>query len=110
MSEENLDHPSEERLLTHALNGGEDALVAAHLKVCTRCAEQVEGLRVVREKIESIPDEDVPERVTRRILDVSRRRARASWRSFLLANALPFLIVFGLIIVSLFLYYLYSVL
>jgi anti-sigma factor RsiW len=110
MSEQDLNHPSEERLLAHSLNGGDDAEVAAHLRVCTRCATQVEGLRSVRAKIQSIPDEDVPERVARRILDFSRRRARVSWQNFLLTNALPFLIILGLIVVSLFLYYVYSVL
>lgn len=55
---------AEERLLSawldDELDGPERAGVAAHLDECSACAAELEGLRVVRSQLRSLPERRVP--------------------------------------------------
>ena len=65
------DHPSEEQLMEFALEGGARE-IEGHVAGCAACAKTVEEFRAVKKQVASIDEEDVPERLERRVLSITR--------------------------------------
>jgi anti-sigma factor RsiW len=100
------DHPTEEQLMEAAFTGATSEL-QEHLKSCPTCASTVHEFKEVRNRVASLEEEDVPVRVQRRILNVTRHGHPAGLLQGLqsvVAN--PFLIALVVALVVIFLYFL----
>jgi predicted anti-sigma-YlaC factor YlaD len=102
-------HPPEDALLAHVLERPSDE-VAAHLSACESCRRFVGQVLSVRKNIEAFPEEEVPKRLGRRILEISARggRRRQGLRlSVFRQTPLPAVIAMGVMAAALFLYFLF---
>jgi hypothetical protein len=101
------DHPSEEQLMEFALEGGAPE-IGRHVAMCAACAKTVGEFRAVKQRVASIDEEDVPERVERRVLSIARHGRSVGTPSgglrALFAN--PFLIALIVALVVILLYFL----
>jgi hypothetical protein len=101
------DHPTEEQLMEFALDGSGVPDIGRHVESCAACATTVAEFRTVCERVASIDEEDIPERVERRVLNIARHgrsRGGPAGIGALLSN--PFLIALIVALVVVFLYYL----
>lgn len=107
MNRQVLEHPTDETLTGFALEGG-DGEVLRHVEACPSCSRFVKEMGEIKISIESLPDEEVPDRLRRSI----RRRAckRKKWMQTLLSfSALhllksPIAVGTGLIVAVILLY------
>jgi hypothetical protein len=56
------EHPSEEKLMELAISGGPPE-IREHAGACALCTDIVKEFRKVKEHVDSVGEEDVPERV-----------------------------------------------
>lgn len=103
-----LKHPSEEELMSFALDG-ECGDLAKHLEACAECARLVRDIRGLRENIRGLPEEEVPERVRRKILEGAKAKTGrpSSGRGFWWRGSFPFMVGIAVIAAALFLYFLF---
>jgi hypothetical protein len=68
-----LNHPSEDSLISCALQGGDDE-VRQHLEECQACLEYTEEIREIGEDIRKIEEEEIPPGVQSRILSMAKKK------------------------------------
>ena len=61
------EHPSEDALITYALHG-KGEVRNEHIESCPSCSRYVKEIRAIKKTIQSLPDEDVPEKIRKAIL------------------------------------------
>jgi hypothetical protein len=99
------DHPSEEQLMEFAIEGGAPE-IRRHVKECAPCAKTVAEFLAVKQQVASLDEEDIPERLERRVLGIARHRHVTGIFSGLQALfANPFLIAAIVAIVVVLLYF-----
>jgi hypothetical protein len=97
------EHPSEEKLMELAISGGPPE-IREHAGACALCTDIVKEFRKVKEHVDSVGEEDVPERVKLHIFNVTRYGRGAGFLQALFSN--PFLIALAVAIVIILLYFL----
>ena len=96
-------HPSEEQLIEFAVSGGPPE-IREHAAACTLCTDIVKEFRKVKERVDSVGEEEVPERVKHHILNLARYGRGAGFLQALFSN--PFLIALAVAITIILLYFL----
>ena len=98
-------HPTEDQLMELAINHGAPEC-ARHVEQCAECSRLVREFREVSRQVRSLEEREVPEPVTRRIMEITRHgssRVVTNTVSSLLTN--PFLIALAVAIVVILLYF-----
>jgi hypothetical protein len=99
------DHPSEERLLEFAIEGGAGE-IERHVKECANCAKTVAEFLAVKQRVVALDEEDIPEPLERRVLGIARHGHGTGFFSGLQALfANPFLIALLVAMVVVLLYF-----
>jgi hypothetical protein len=97
------EHPSEEQLMEFAVSGGPPE-VGEHADTCASCSEIVKEFHRVKERVDAVGEEEVPERVRLSILNAARYGRGADFLQALFLN--PFFIALAVAIVVILLYFL----
>ena len=97
------EHPSEEQLVELAISGGPPD-IQEHADTCASCADIVREFREVKKKVALLGEKEVPQRVERRILNVTRHGHVAGFLQALFLN--PYFIALAVAIVVVLLYFL----
>jgi hypothetical protein len=97
------EHPSEEQLMELAVSGGPPE-IKEHTDTCVSCAGIVKEFREVKEQVALLSEKEVPQRVERHILDVTRHGHGANFLQAFFSN--PYLIALAVGIVVILLYFL----
>lgn len=107
MSQFNDEHPHDNLLTAYALNGGARN-IEDHIKSCPSCSRYVKEMRTIKKVLQSLPDEDVPERLRGTILKSIKNKNRNlgplfdfEWTNW---YKNPFIVVIGLVCAVIFLY------
>ena len=66
------EHPDDELLVAFALSEAVDAAVTSHVSACAVCRKAVDDFLFVKQGIEQLPDEDVPETIDHKLLGMAR--------------------------------------
>ncbi len=108
MSKTSMTHFSDDELMAHALERPRED-ITEHVKTCRQCARYVEDIRSIENDIRGLPEEDVPERVSRKILTDARRKNQPEKKpfGFMWRGSFPFLVGLAVIAAALFLYFLF---
>ena len=99
----NGEHPSEEQLMELAVSGGLRE-IQEHTDSCPLCAGIVREFREVKQRVVSLGEEEVPQKVERHILNITRHGHGAGFLQALFSN--PFLIALVVAVVVVLLYFL----
>ncbi|MBN1131383.1 MAG: hypothetical protein JXA71_20525 [Chitinispirillaceae bacterium] len=97
------EHPSEEQLMELAVTGGPPD-IREHADACAPCSDILKEFRRVKEQVDSVGVEDVPEQVRLSILNAARHGGGAGFLQELFLN--PFFIALAVAIVVILLYFL----
>jgi hypothetical protein len=99
-------HPTEDQLMELAINHGAPEH-ARHVEQCAECARMVREFREVSRQVRSLEEQEVPESVALRIMEMTRHGAsRVMARSLGALFANPFMIALAVAIVVILLYFL----
>jgi hypothetical protein len=88
-------HARIEQLLSIRDGDPVDAAIAEHVGRCTSCAEQLRGLSLMRERLQSLPQLDPPDASWERI-QAQLQQARTSGRSRFLGHVVAAAVVAGI--------------
>ena len=61
------EHLSEDALIEYALHG-RDEVHTEHIESCPSCSRYVKEIRAIKRTLQSLPDEDIPEKIRKAIL------------------------------------------
>ena len=109
MKEIKRDHPTEDLLTEHALNGGLSA-IGEHLKNCRECSDFVDQVKLLRNAFQEIEEERVPIRIRERIFKAAstgRKKSGVFLHLIGYNNRFPFLIGILTIFIVLLFYFLF---
>jgi hypothetical protein len=98
----NAEHPSEEQLMELAVSGGLRE-IQEHTDNCPLCAGIVREFREVKQRVASLGEEEVPQRVEQHILNITRHGHGTGFLQALFSN--PFLIALVVAIVVILLFF-----
>ncbi len=104
-----IDHPTEDALIEHVLAVGEkEDTVEKHVDECASCSETLAQFRGLKEALISMPEEELPDSLRKRIL----KSSDGVQKQFEILSAIqlvrsPFVAGIGIVILVLFLYFLY---
>lgn len=108
MSQQTLEHPSQEALAELALDAQEND-VAQHVEACPDCLRIVEEIRSLKDAIIALPDEEVPEHVRKSILQRQKEKKFSLFGGLAPASNLwlnnPVVLSIGFVLFLIFLYY-----
>ncbi len=81
-----INHPTEDSLVSFALQLDGDEEVRKHLDDCQECLEYTDEIRMVGEDIEKIEEQEIPSDVQNRILSIARKKTGMENVSLLLRD------------------------
>jgi len=100
-------HPGEDELIAYAVNG-EEGVHKEHIASCPSCARYVKEIRTIKTTIQSLPDEEVPEKIRKAILTAIKNRIPFvnQWFTFEVSTWYrnPLIVGLGIIGIVIFLY------
>jgi len=108
MTQEKKTHPSEESLIAYSIDSV-DQNIALHAKSCPECSDNILQMKKVFRTLKEIPDEDVPERLHQKILNVIKKEKRSHTISFNSLNLIewyknPVIIALVIILMGIFVF------
>lgn len=107
MNQLNNEHPHDDRLIAYAMNG-DYGDIKNHVDSCPSCSRYVKELRTIKIALQSLPDEEVPEKLRKAILRTIKNKSHylSQWFEFNCATWYknPFILGIGIICVIIFLY------
>ena len=81
MNHMNDEHPVDTVLLEHALYN-EHTDIKEHIESCPSCSRQVKEARILNQVLQSIPEEDVPEKLRGAIIKSIKNKHKPLTQSF----------------------------
>ncbi|MBD3346767.1 MAG: hypothetical protein GF401_17055 [Chitinivibrionales bacterium] len=105
MNSASMQHPPDKVLTEYAL-GEKQETTRLHIQKCPSCARFVKEIVMVRERVATIEDEEIPPTVQHKILSIPKKKyfVSACWHSLSSHKSIPFLIGIGVTLAVIFFY------